>query len=120
MRPAMTTSTLARYLVPLTLGLLLCFDARAAGGDEAFSRDAALSSLSSVDVAKCKLKKGPTGEGHVIVTFASTGSAQGAVLDQGPFGGTKAEKCIVKEYRRAKVPAFKGDPVSVGKKFKIE
>jgi hypothetical protein len=117
MRPA---ALLPRSLVTLTLGLLICTGARAAGSDEAFSREAAATALSSVDVAKCKLKKGPTGEGHVIVTFASTGNAQGAVLDQGPFGGTKAEKCIVKEYRRAKVPAFKGDPVSVGKKFKIE
>ena len=117
MRPALN---LPRCLVTVTLGLLLCFDARAAASDEAFSRDAAASALSGVDVGKCKLKKGPIGEGHVIVTFAPSGSAAGAVLDQGPFGGTKAEKCIVKEYRRAKVPAFKGDPVSVGKKFKIE
>ena len=34
--------------------------------------------------------------------------------------GTKAEKCISREYKRVKVPAFKGDPVSVGKTFKID
>ncbi len=120
MRPAMNAPKLARTLATLTLGLLVCFDARAAASDEAFSREAAATALASVDVAKCKLKKGPTGEGHVIVTFISTGDAKTAVVDTGPFVGSRAEKCIVKEYRRAKVPAFKGDPVSVGKKFKIE
>ncbi len=116
----MLALTLPRALLTVALGLAICSHARAAATDEEFSKEAAASALASVDVAKCKPKKGPTGEGHVIVTFAPAGNAQGAVLDQGPFVGTKAEKCIVKEYRRAKVPAFKGAAVSVGKKFKIE
>jgi hypothetical protein len=88
--------------------------------EEAFSRDAAATALKDVDPARCKSKKTPLGEGHVIVTFAPSGSAQGAVVDRGPFVGTKSEKCIAKEYMRAKVPPFKGDAVSVGKSFKIE
>ena len=113
-------TTLPRTLVMLSLGLLIAFDASAAAKDEDFNREAALSALGGVDVAKCKSKKGPTGEGHVIVEFAPNGAAKGAVVDQGPFIGTRAEKCIAKEFRRAKVPPFKGDSVSVGKKFKRE
>lgn len=116
MRPA----TLPRVLLTVSIGLFVAFDARAAAVDEDFNRDAAVSALSGVDVAKCKTKKSPSGEGHVIVTFAPTGSARGAVVDKGPFIGTKSEKCIAKEYKRAKVPPFKGDPVSVGKTFKLE
>jgi hypothetical protein len=88
--------------------------------EDPFSRDAALEALKGVDVGHCKSKSTPSGEGHIIVTFAPTGSAQDAVVDKGPFVGTKSEKCISKEYKRAKVPAFKGDPVSVGKTFKLE
>lgn len=116
-----TASRSARTLATVTLGLLICLDARAAATDESFSKEAAASALSSVDLSKCKTKNGPTGEGHVTVTFApKSGSAKTAVVDDGPLVGTKAEKCIAREYKRAKVPAFKGDPVSVGKKFKLE
>jgi hypothetical protein len=85
-----------------------------------FNREAALEALKGVDVGRCKVKNTPTGEGHVVVTFASTGLVQDAIVDKGPFVGTKSEKCISKEYKRARVPAFKGDPVSVGKTFKID
>ena len=114
------TTSLPRMLLPFALGLLCTLDARAAANDDDFNRDAAMESLSSVDVGHCKTKKGPTGEGHVVVTFAPTGSARGAVVDKGPFVGTKAGKCIVKAYKKAKVPPFKGDPVNVGKKFTID
>ena len=88
--------------------------------EDPFNRQAALDALKGVDVGRCKAKDTPTGEGHVVVTFAPTGTAQGAVVDKGPFVGTKSEKCISTEYKRARVPAFKGDPVSVGKTFKID
>lgn len=87
---------------------------------DAFDRDAASNALKSVSLARCKKPKGPTGDGHVIVTFAPRGSASDAVVDQAPFAGTKVGKCIASEYRKVKVPPFNGAAVSVGKKFKIE
>jgi hypothetical protein len=114
-------SSVPRLLVSLSLVLCGLLDARGAGADdEAFNREAALGALASVDVAHCKTKKGPTGEGHVIVTFSPNGAATSAIVDKGPFVGTKLEKCIVKDFKRAKVPPFKGEPVNVGKKFSIE
>jgi hypothetical protein len=125
---------LSRPLALLTFVFLFALEGGAAGkkkqapppapapaaSEDPFSRDAALEALKNVDPGRCKTKKTPTGDGHVVVTFANTGAAQEAIVDKGPFVGTKAEKCISKEYMRAKVPAFKGDPVSVGKSFKIE
>lgn len=115
---------IVRALLAVSVGLIaLSSDAgaQAQGADaDAFDRDAASNALKSVDVARCKKPKGPTGDGHVIVTFAPRGSASDAVVDQAPFAGTKVGKCIAAEYRKVKVPRFTGAAVSVGKKFKIE
>jgi hypothetical protein len=106
------------YLVPLALGLLFALDANASTKDESFDREAAAVALKGVDVTHCKTKNMPGGDGHVIVTFTPSGTASGAVVDRGPFAGPAA-KCIAKEYKRAKVPPFKGDAVSVGKNFTL-
>src|SRR4051794_5357341 len=86
-------------------------DAKASGKDTAFDRDAAMSALQSVNLHRCKKPKGPTGDGHVIVTFTPAGKATAAVVDQAPFAGTKVGKCIASEYRKVKVPAFEGAPI---------
>ncbi len=93
---------------------------QAQGKESEFDRSAAASALGSVNLAGCKKPKGPTGDGHVIVTFAPAGRASDVVVDQGPFAGTKVGKCIATEYRKVKIPKFSGNAVSVGKKFKIE
>ena len=38
-------------------------------------------------------------------------------IDKGPWVGTPVAKCMTKEFKKAKVPAFKGDAVTVGKTF---
>jgi hypothetical protein len=118
-RPSLLT---LRALLAVSIGLIaLGGDAGAQGTDaDAFDRDAASTALKSVNIARCKKPKGPTGDGHVIVTFAPRGSASDVVVDQAPFAGTKVGKCIAGEYRKVKVPPFTGAAVSVGKKFKIE
>ena len=130
----MRSVALPRTLALLAFSFLLALEGGASGkkkqpppapppapaSEDAFSREAAAEALKAIDVGRCKSKNTPLGEGHVIVTFAPSGSAQDAVVNKGPFVGTKSEKCISKEYLRAKVPPFKGDPVSVGKSFKIE
>lgn len=88
--------------------------------EEPFDKQAAASALSSVDLGKCKSTNAPRGEGHITVKFMPVGSASEALVDKGPMAGTPVAKCIAKEFRRAKVPAFKGDAVQVGKLFRFE
>ena len=84
-----------------------------------FDRGAAAASLGSVNVQSCKKPDGPTGSGHVTVTFSPDGSVQSAVIDGGPFPGTPVGGCIAGKYRGARVPAFGGAPVRVGKSFTV-
>lgn len=112
--------------IALALGVLLSALASAdasraaAQEDSGFDRSAASSALSSVDLAKCKSPKAARGEGHVLVRFAPSGSASEAVVDKGPMVGTPVAKCIAGQYKKAKVPAFKGQPVQVGKTFHFD
>lgn len=76
--------------------------------------------LESVRLNTCLKKGSPTGEGHVIVTLAPSGKITRAVVDTAPFANTKTGACIAKAYQRVKLPKFKGTPVTLGKKFKLE
>jgi predicted Zn finger-like uncharacterized protein len=90
------------------------------GGSTApFDRGAAAAALGAVNVQSCKKPDGPTGSGHVTVTFGPDGGVQSAVVDSGPFPGTPVGGCIAGKYRGAHVPAFGGAPVRVGKSFTI-
>ena len=91
------------------------------GGGSAtpFDRGAASAALAGVDVQGCKKPDGPTGPGHVMVTFAPDGSVASAVVDQGPFPSTPVGGCIAGKYRGARVPAFSGAAVRVGKSFTL-
>lgn len=85
-----------------------------------FDRGAASRELSQVSVLPCKQSKGPTGDGHIVVTFAPTGEVQDAVVDRDPFKGTAVGRCIAMQYKHAHVPKFSGAPVTVGKTFHID
>ncbi|HEY8076929.1 MAG TPA: hypothetical protein VIF62_22535, partial [Labilithrix sp.] len=90
------------------------------GGSTApFDRGAAAGSLGSINVQSCKKGDGPTGSGHVKVTFAPNGSVSAAVVDGGPFPGTPVGGCIAGKFRGAHVPAFAGGAVTVGKSFAV-
>jgi predicted Zn finger-like uncharacterized protein len=90
------------------------------GGSTApFDRGAAQGALGGVNVQSCKKPDGPTGSGHVKITFAPNGSVSSAVVDSGPFPGTPVGGCIAGKFRGAHVPPFGGGPVSVGKSFTI-
>lgn len=93
--------------------------APAAASGAAFDRGAAAASLGGVNVASCKKPDGPTGSGHITVTFAPSGSVSSAVVDGGSFPGTPVGGCIAGKYRGARVPAFGGSPVKVGKSFSL-
>lgn len=138
--------TMARMRLFLSLGIILAIASTALGSSaapkkkkkpkdpssapapadppkdaEPFNRDAAVNVLTSVDLAKCKTPNAARGEGHVAVRFSTNGAAVEASVDKGPMMGTPAAKCIAKEFKKqAKVPAFSGEPVLVGKLFKFE
>jgi hypothetical protein len=83
-----------------------------------FDRPAAARAL-GISVASCKRGDGPTGTGHVKVTFLPSGAAS-AVEVEAPYAGTATGACVAQRYRGATVPAFAGGPLSVGKTFAIE
>src|SRR5262249_11498114 len=89
------------------------------GSGAAFDRGAAQAAIGNVNVQSCKKPDGPTGSGHVTITFAPDGSVATAVLDSGPYPGTAVGGCAAGKYRGARVPAFSGAPVRVGKSFTI-
>jgi hypothetical protein len=118
---------MSRLTIFLSLAALLATvtvtDASSAAPDDSigFDKQAASSALSSVDLAKCKTTNARRGEGHVMVKFAPGGVATEATVDRGPMIGTPVAKCIAKEFKKqAKVPAFKGSPVQVGKIFHFD
>lgn len=73
----------------------------------------------AISVANCKRTDGPTGAGHVKVTFQPSGLVS-AVEVEAPFAGTAAGACIAQRYRGVSVPAFSGGALTVGKGFALE
>ncbi len=90
-----------------------------AAGSAPFDRGAAAAALGAVNVASCKRADGPTGSGHVSIKFNPDGSVGSAVADQPPFQGTAVGGCVAGKFRGARVPAFSGSSITVGKSFVI-
>lgn len=89
------------------------------GGSAPFDRGAAAAALSGVNVQSCKKPGGPTGPGHVKVTFAPNGSVSTAIVDDSQYPGTTVGGCVAGKFRGAHIPAFSGSSVTVGKGFTI-
>ncbi len=111
-----------RRLLILALPLLLVTNAAAKKPEPGpvFDKGAASNALKSVELVKCKIAGGPRGEGHVFVTFGTDGGTSDVQVDRGPFVKSPVERCITTQFRSAHVPAFKGEPVKVGKTFRID
>ncbi len=86
----------------------------------AFDRAAAAYALGSIMLSECKRSDGPTGQGHIRVTFGPGGGVQSAVIDEPPFAGSPVGGCIAGKFRSAHIPAFAGAAVSVGKSFVVK
>jgi hypothetical protein len=82
-------------------------------------RGAVAAALGNVNVQSCKTSDGPTGSGHVRVTFSPDGRVISAVVDSGPFPGTRVGECLASRFRGVRMPAFSGDLITVGKSFTI-
>ncbi|HSQ63852.1 MAG TPA: zinc-ribbon domain-containing protein [Polyangiaceae bacterium] len=91
------------------------------GGTAPFDKGAAAASLGGIasSVGSCKKDGGPTGSGHVKVTFQPSGSVSSVEVDSGPFPGTSVGGCVAGKFRGAHIPAFSGGAVTVGKSFVI-
>jgi hypothetical protein len=87
-----------------------------------FDRAAALSSLkaAAVEASACRKEGDPSGTASVTITFAPSGRVTSATLSGPPFAGTATGGCIASAMRRAKVPPFAGDRVTVGKTIVIQ
>jgi predicted Zn finger-like uncharacterized protein len=97
--------------------------APAAGASTAppFSKASAISALGAAagSAGGCKKAGGPTGVGKVQVTFAPSGRVTTATVMGPPFSGTAVGGCVASAFKRAKVPAFSGNAVTVSKSFAI-
>jgi hypothetical protein len=85
-----------------------------------FDRGVAASALAAVNVQSCARPDGPTGLGHVSVTFAPSGVVASAIVDGGAFPVTAVGSCISIRFRGTRVPAFDGGPVTVGRSFFVK
>jgi hypothetical protein len=98
--------------------------ARAAVSSKAaapFDKSAARAVLSeaAARAASCGAGGAP-GKGKIQVTFSPNGKVSSARLVQGPFAGTTAGKCALRQFRSVRVPAFAGSSITVAKSFKID
>jgi hypothetical protein len=67
----------------------------------------------------CQRPGGPTGLGHVLVTFDRSGRATKVqVLDS--FANTESGRCIEQLFLKAEVPPFAEPPVTVQKSFSVQ
>ena len=86
-----------------------------------FSKDAAVAALSvaASQATVCKRPEGPWGSGKCLVTFAPSGRVTTANVTGAPFAGTPVGGCVANVFRRARIPSFNGDAVTVSKSFTI-
>ena len=115
---SMRTRTAAALFAVSALFLAPIADAK---GTPAFDRDAATKVLSAVELIKCKAPGGPRGPGHVLVTFSPEGNVADVQVDRTPYAGNPVARCLVSQFKTAaKIPAFSGQAVTVGKNFSID
>jgi predicted Zn finger-like uncharacterized protein len=90
-------------------------------GNAPFSVSAAQVALTQAasNASSCAKAAGPTGGGKVQVTFATSGRVTTATVMGSPFAGTQVGGCVAGVFRKARVPAFSGNPVTVSKSFAI-
>jgi len=93
-----------------------------AAPDTEFNRDAARNALASAaaQASACRKEGDPSGTANLTITFAPSGRVTSAQVQGPPFSGTATGGCIASTMRRASVPAFSGDYVTVSKTIVIQ
>ncbi len=87
-----------------------------------FDRAAAAAALgtAATQASACRKDGDPSGVASVVITFAPSGRVTSANVSGPPFAGTPTGGCIAAALRKAKVPAFDGDRVTVSKTIVIQ
>jgi len=87
-----------------------------------FDRAAAAAALngSAAQASACRKEGDPSGVASVVITFAPSGRVTSANISGPPFAGTQTGGCIAAALRKARVPAFEGDRVTVSKTVVIQ
>jgi len=85
----------------------------------AFHRGCAANSINAVDAQVCAREGLPRGEGHLFVWFEPSGRVSKVEIDRGPFSGTEVGACLEAQYGKARIPAFPGPAVRVGKSVRL-
>jgi hypothetical protein len=81
-----------------------------------FDHHLAEETLASIDLSVCARPGGPSGSGHVLVTFDPNGNARTALVEP-PIGGTPVGSCLATRFTQARIPPFFGGPAQVGHSF---
>jgi len=90
--------------------------------DTEFDRAAARNALASAatQASSCRKEGDPSGTANLTITFAPSGRVTSAQIQGPPFSGTPTGGCIASTMRRASVPAFSGDYVTVSKTIVVQ
>lgn len=79
---------------------------------------AALANSASL-AASCRPRGGPAGAGKARVIYSNDGDVQSVEILTAKFRDTLTGSCVRMVFRRAKIPAFKGEPPTFIKSFTI-
>jgi hypothetical protein len=87
-----------------------------------FDRAAAAAALTSsaAQASSCRKEGDPSGVASVVITFAPSGRVTSANISGPPFAGTPTGGCIAAALRKARIPAFEGERVTVSKTVVIQ
>ena len=87
-----------------------------------FDRAAAAAALNSsaAQASACRKDGDPSGVASVVITFAPSGRVTSANISGPPFAGTPTGGCIAAALRKARVPAFDGERVTVSKTIVVQ
>jgi hypothetical protein len=87
-----------------------------------FNREAAATALTAAaaQASSCRKEGDPSGVASVVITFAPSGRVTSANIGGPPFAGTPTGGCIASTLRKARIPAFDGERVTVSKTIVIQ
>jgi hypothetical protein len=69
--------------------------------------------------ASCRPSGGPSGQGKARIIYSQDGDVQSVEILTAKFRDTLTGSCVRMVFRRAKIPAFKGEPPTFIKSFTI-
>jgi len=95
-------------------------EAQQAPANAAVNEAAAAALASSANLASsCRPRGGPSGPGKARVIYSNDGEVQSVEILTAKFRDTLTGSCVRMVFRRAKIPAFKGEPPTFIKSFTI-